>query len=205
MSWKLSAALVAGLIAGPTFASDLFQMPRPAKGGRFAYGLPYRGDRRYDLGIGIGLELPPDYLAPYFGPPGYDSPPPVSAPPVSSYSTPAGVGVTVYSLPEGNVTYSVTRPPPPGAELVPVPPVPRDATFPYDGGPADPVPMPRAEPDAAAAPRYFHMPPRAAVEVSLPMPTKSRFAYPAYGDGADRAAADRDRVIIIKDGKKANR
>jgi hypothetical protein len=61
------------------------------------------------------------------------------------------LGVTTCSLPEGNVTDSVTRPAAPGTEQLP-PPVPRDSTYPYDGGPANPVPMPRAEPGRSLVP-----------------------------------------------------
>ena len=120
------------------------------------------------------------------------------------------LGVTTYSLPEGNVTYSVTRPAAPGAEQLP-PPVPRDSTYPYDGGPANPVPMPRAEPGSTSAPRYFHIAPLEDLHVSLPNETKvekesvqGKFSYPAYGEQPRRTDSGQDRTII-KDEKKSGR
>jgi hypothetical protein len=239
MSWKHRAAaalIAAGLVAAPSArAGDLFHLARPAKGApaqalalaggvdtltvgsrRASHGAyfcaPNRNSPRYDLSVGVGLAPPPYYYAPpdYYAPTAYDYPPPAEAvPPVVSYTTPSGQGVTTYSLPEGNVTYSVTRPLPPGAEPVP-PPVPRDGPFPYDGGPDKPVPMPYAEPASTSSPRYFHLAPLETVLVSLPegkgvkSPARGKFAYPAYGEQPRRTIPGPDRTII-KDEKKSGR
>jgi hypothetical protein len=237
MSWKLRAAaaiIAAGLVAAPpSRAGDLFHLARPATvapaqalaraGGvdTLTFGsrgvnhgayfcAPNRNCPRYDLSVGVGLDMPPYYLAPwdYFGPSAFDFPPPIvdPVPPVPSFSTPSGVGVTTYSLPEGNVTYSVTRPPAPGAELL-LPPVPREDSFPYDGGPDRPVPMPYAEPAVISSPRYFHLAPLENVLVSLPegKGARGKFAYPAYGERPRRTTPTEDRTIIIKDEKKSGR
>jgi hypothetical protein len=78
-----------------------------------------------------------------------------------------------------------------------------DATYPYDGGPANPVPgtkpMPRAEPQPAA--------PSAAPQRSVPMEGRavslprsaSKWTYPAYGEQARRApAVTTEREVLIK-------
>ena len=221
MSWKLwAAASAAALLIGPSArAGDLFQMAIPASdapaqtravvypgrfwgggfgpswGGYPSYRAPYRFFPQYDLNFGFGFPPPSFYNAPlpYFFP----------APPVYSYTTPSGLGVTTYSLPAGEVTYSVTQPPPLGPEQLP-PPVPRNATFPYDGGPPNPVPMPHVEPDPTSLPHYFHIAPRDDVRVSFPAkPAKGKFSYPAYGEQPRRTAGD--RTIVIKDVKKTGR
>ncbi len=235
MSWKLWAAAAAALVVtGPSArAGDVFQLALPARdapsqtlaltggadtltvgyrghyrGGAYYrpayrgyayYRAPYRYYPRYSLSLGYGY-APPAY---YYAPPVYY----YSTPP---YAYPMSLGVTTYSLPEGNVTYSVTRPAAPRAEPLP-PPVPRDGTFPYDGGPANPVPMPRAEPGPTSAPRYFHIAPLDDLRVSLPddpktikEPARGKFSYPAYGEQPRRAGSGPDRTII-KDEKKSGR
>jgi hypothetical protein len=237
-SRAVAAIIAAGLIAAPlSRAGDLFHLARPGRGApaqalALAGGVdtltvgsrgvnhgayfcaPNRKSPRYDLSVGIGLPPPPYYYAPpdYYGPAPFDFPPPVvdPVPPVTSYSTPSGVGVTTYSLPEGNVTYSVTRPPAPGAEQVP-PPVPREGPFPYDGGPERPVPIPYAEPTSASSPRYFHIAPLDTTLVSLPAgkgvkgPARGKFVYPAYGEQPRHTTPGQDRTIIIKEEKKSGR
>jgi hypothetical protein len=197
MSWKLwAAASAAALLVGPSArANDLFHMAPPAQADTLTVGFHghFRGDNfrqcpfdpRYNPSFGFGFP-PPAF---FYAPPTFFFP----APPVYTYTTPGGLGVTTYSLPAGNVTYSVTRPPAPGAEQLP-PPLPRDETFPYDGGPANPVPRPRAEPGPTSPPRYFHLAPLDDIRVSLPdkaTGAKGKFSYPAYGEQPRRTAPGR--------------
>jgi len=60
-------------------------------------------------------------------------------------------------------------------------PAPADGTFPYDGGPARPVPMPR--PDLDAPPSKAPNGPATPAERMVSIPSnKKPYAYPAYGD-----------------------
>jgi len=62
-------------------------------------------------------------------------------------------------------------------ELVAAPALvqPDDQTFPYDGGPRNPAPMPKAEPTPSAPPVDDH-------SVSLPAKVAGKLVYPAYGE-----------------------
>src|SRR5262249_59386220 len=98
---------------------------------------------------------------------------------------PSGLSVEPYSARGGAVTYSITRPSAGGPEQV-QPPMRREGgapgTFPYDGGPANPVPLPKADP--TSSPRYFRLAPLDELRVSLPAQPKDAgkgtYAYPAY-------------------------
>jgi hypothetical protein len=209
----VAAALVGGSSAR---AGDLFQLALPAReapaktlalqedadtltvGGRGYYGRGFAYYRypvrsyyypRFGIGYGYGYAASAYYYgAPayyYYNPPVYYYSPPVyyySAPPCY-YSM--GLGAETSALAGGNVTYSVTRPNTPGAEQV-QPPLPRDGTYRYDGGPDNPVPMPKADPGSTSAPRHFHIAPLDKIRVSLPHdtkePAKGKFVYPAYGE-----------------------
>lgn len=59
------------------------------------------------------------------------------------------------------------------------PPVQKDGTFPYDGGPERPVPMPKVEDPATRIPRQT-TPMIEGIPVS--MPAKVKYVYPAYGE-----------------------
>jgi len=178
---------------------------RPYYRGYAYYRYPVRYSPPYGLSFGFGYAPPAYYYAPA---------PVYYAPPVTYYTTPSyyapmSLGVQTYSLPSGNVTYSVTRPGASGAERV-LPPVPRDGTFPYDGGPANPVPMPRADPGPTSAPRQFHIAPLDGLRVSLPEETRNtattgKFSYPAYGEEPRRGTSPEDRTIVIKGDKKSIR
>ncbi len=182
---------------------------RPTYRGYANYRYPYRYYPSVSLSFGYGYGY--GYAAPSY----YYAPAPIYvAPPVYYYTTPSyyyapmSLGVQTYSLPAGNVTYSVMRPGATAPEQV-MPPVPRDGTFQYDGGPANPVPMPGAEPGPAGAPRQFHIAPPAELRVSLPNATKStkdsttgKFVYPAYGEQPRRGDASQDRTVVIKGDKK---
>jgi len=214
--WAAAAVVAAGLVAAPSArAGDLFHLALPA-GDAPAQTLVLKGDaetvaagwRGYHRGYGYGYYRPRSYGYSYYRYPyryprysfsfGYGYAPPVYYYPRPSYCYPMSVGVETYSLPGGNVSYSVTRPMANDAEPVP-PPQPRERTFPYDGGPDKPVPMPKADPGPTKAPRYFFTPPLDELKVSLPAekaaeePAKGKFAYPAYGEEPRR----------IKDEKKS--
>jgi hypothetical protein len=228
MSWKslAAAALVAGLCAAPAARADnLIKLALPAKGDATAqtlalkgdadtlavgwhghyshrgyYRYPYRYWPRYSFSIGFGY-VPPAY---YYAPPVYCySPPPVYIYSTPAYASPISLGVETYSAPGGAATYSVTRPGAGGPEQV-QPPLPRDGsapgTFPYDGGPDNPVPMPQADP--TKVPRLFHMVPLDELRVSLPAQPaqtkdagRGKYVYPAYGEEPRRADPAGDRNV----------
>src|SRR5262249_52782821 len=84
--------------------------------------------------------------------------------------------------------YILDRPP---TEILPVPnPTPDAGPSPYDGGPKDPVPLPR--PDTAPPP-----PPPDERSAALPG-TPTRFAYPAYGEEPGRSSFAADRLVSGK-------
>jgi hypothetical protein len=74
----------------------------------------------------------------------------------------------------------------PDATPKPAPPMPKtdDGTFPYDGGPMTPAPMPRAEPKPSV-----EVPPsgRLVSHTIEPSP-KSKWVYPAYGEKPRRSS-----------------
>jgi hypothetical protein len=77
-----------------------------------------------------------------------------------------------------------------GAEVIPAPRVnPKNNTFPYDGGPANPVPMPQAEPAPNRAAPATIIPGGRVVSLQTKAP---KYSYLAYGENpAGRPAADR--------------
>jgi len=163
-------------------------------GGYSNYYRPYYGYRnfyypRYSFyagGYGYGYR-------PYY----YYAPPVYYYYPACSY--PIGLTTTTFSA------YSPVMPLA-SQDVGPVPeggPVPRpggveDGTFPYDGGPASPVPMPKADP--VPVPSRDSVPPTPKPEgriVSLPAPTTS-FAYPAYGEKTAPTSFAQDRPAVLK-------
>ena len=89
-------------------------------------------------------------------------------------------------------------------DVGPVPeggPVPRpggveDGTFPYDGGPSSPVPMPKADPVPSRDPVRPAPKPEDRI-VSLPAPT-TQLAYPAYGEKTAPTSFAQDRPALLK-------
>jgi len=70
------------------------------------------------------------------------------------------------------------------APTVPVPPLPGNGTFQYDGGPTNPVPMPKGDDKPARTiPRG---PAVVDIMVSHQEPTSGKWVYPAYGETARR-------------------
>jgi hypothetical protein len=130
------------------------------------------------------------YSSPYYAPSYYSDP-------CYSYYGVAGdyaptVGLTIDQAPAERTIIGSD----PAGTPAP-PPLPRaDDTYPYDGGPRQPVPMPKADPAPIATP-----PATAPLEgraVSLP-PKAPKLTYPAYGEsigGSD------DRGLVVKKAPK---
>jgi hypothetical protein len=115
---------------------------------------------------------------------------------------PSSVSVTTLDLPL--VGYSVY----PGLETSPaVPATPgtppsAEPTYPYDGGPTNPVPTPRPMPRADQPPAAPSAAPTPSVPlegraVSLPR-SGSKWTFPAYGEQPRRTSDSRDRSLGIR-------
>jgi hypothetical protein len=77
-----------------------------------------------------------------------------------------------------------------------------DGTYPYDGGPSNPVPNPKAAPIPQSAPeRSVPLEGRA---VSLPKPA-TKWAYPAYGETPRRTSFAEDQTLLTKGQPKSSR
>jgi hypothetical protein len=77
-----------------------------------------------------------------------------------------------------------------------------DGTYPYDGGPSNPVPNPKAAPVPQSAPeRSVPLEGRA---VSLPKPA-TKWAYPAYGEAPRRTTFAEDHTLLTKGEPKSSR
>jgi hypothetical protein len=184
------------------------------RGGWYGQARPYvrggYGVAGYYGRYGRPRYYPPTYVSlASYGQPGFDSPPPASYPPpdyfaplpfycpigltIDAYTLPGGQRVESYSLGGGGASYAVVWPADPRA--LPMPPA-RDATYLYDGGPDDPVPLPGPDPDTASAP-HFRVGP-AARPVSLAA-RRGAFVYPAYGEAPERLPAPEDRSVLSKD------
>jgi hypothetical protein len=74
-----------------------------------------------------------------------------------------------------------------------------DGTYPYDGGPAAPIPMPRVLPKPQPPP----IPPQEGQTLSTSS-AKAKYTYAAYGEEPTRVKAAQDRSVIVKkdEGKK---
>jgi hypothetical protein len=86
----------------------------------------------------------------------------------------------------------------PGNVLPPMTPTnPGLGTYPYDGGPANPVPMPRADPAAPTT-----VPPRAIVpgdERPVSLPAKSgKYTYLAYGEKPGQAEKEEAPTFVVR-------
>jgi hypothetical protein len=88
------------------------------------------------------------------------------------------------------INFTVMRPAPDNLHApTPLPGASSDGTYPYDGGPLNPVPMPSSQPAPKAQPTV----PLEGRPVSLPAPEKAekKYTYPAYGEGRTLFAQDR--------------
>jgi hypothetical protein len=120
-------------------------------------------------------------------------------------SPPATVLDSVPSLPVPNTSgYTPATPPMPPAQ---------PGTFSYDGGPSNPVPLPRREaappPPPPPAPAPMSVPPKVQGDdrlIALPR-TAPKYRYPAYGDSQKKPALNYGRDLQVsypsagKDGK----
>jgi hypothetical protein len=115
------------------------------------------------------------------------------APPPWFSFYPAGLNVTIASP----AAPSILRSGPSGIENLPLPtPVPGQpapGTYPYDGGPANPVPPAKRE----------NKPPNATMPlegrtVSVPAPATPKYAYPAYGEERTPKSSPPDRTLLIR-------
>jgi len=88
-------------------------------------------------------------------------------------------------------TPGTTLPPPmtspPGTSV----PAPGPGTYLYDGGPTDPVPMPRLEASPTRAPEMVIRPDPRVVSFTSASNGKGKWTYPAYGEQPRRAPASR--------------
>jgi hypothetical protein len=163
----------------------------------------YRGWGGYGWGGwgGWGGLYTPYYYPYYYGSPIiYTSP--VYYSPISTSSLtvtpPISLGIGA-NQPGGNSLNAV----PPGFNPYDQqqPPMQGDPTFPYDGGPRLPVPMPKTnEVGAPPAPTGSPAPPRLPLEgrtVSLPAQQKPQFTYPAYGDKVRDTTPDRTTIVRL--------
>jgi hypothetical protein len=119
------------------------------------------------------------------------------------YVAPIGLRVSAPYL-----SLSIARAPaaahvPAREEVIPPPrprmPAPAEGTYPYDGGPANPVPMPQAQPPAPnrAAPPTT-LPEGRAVSLQSKTP---KYKYAAYGEKPSRPAATADQTLAVKTSK----
>jgi hypothetical protein len=105
----------------------------------------------------------------------------------------AGASASVYTL---NMPAVTLGSPLPGAAQPNAPVQPRDGgTFPYDGGPSNPVPNPKDTPSSTTPPRSVPLEGRA---VSLPR-AAPKWTYPAYGERARRTS---ERTYLTRGGQK---
>jgi len=168
---------------------------------------PYYRNRYFNsfypsVAFGLGYYRPYYYSSDYYYPSYYYSAPSYyySAPPVYYYSAPScpiGVSVTTQpysetlSLPSDSSGPRPTMPAIPQGEALQ-----GDGSYPYDGGPRAPVPIPRAEPAPIRVPSPATVPLEGRV-VSMPA-QPSKFAYPAYGEESVRTSFAQDRTIPVK-------
>jgi hypothetical protein len=156
--------------------------------GGYGYGLRglYAGYGGYGYG-GYGYGGYGGYYPSYYS---YYSYPSVyySYPGYSYYYSPCATVMSV--APATTLDYSIvpstpadpTTPSTPSLKTTPAPPMPRvDGTYPYNGGPSTPVPMPKGGDEAMTLPRV----PTPILDrvVSLKdEPTTGKYVYPAYGE-----------------------
>jgi hypothetical protein len=71
-----------------------------------------------------------------------------------------------------------------------------NGSYPYNGGPVNPVPMPKAKPDADKVTPPAPTVPMDGRAVSLPV--KPKYTYPAYGEEPKQTDFARDRTAVVK-------
>jgi hypothetical protein len=91
------------------------------------------------------------------------------------------------------------RPSSPYIEPTPMPRAqpPDDGTYPYDGGPRNPVPMPKTDPPPSTTPQKGVPVPSEGRIVSLPGKPTAKYSYAAYGEQPGKVASD-DTSLVKK-------
>src|SRR5262249_19890098 len=118
-----------------------------------------------------------------------------------SYYGPSGLGSGSADRSPGLSTYPLlpgnTERAPRSSDYQPMPPAgkPDDKTYPYDGGPNNPVPMPKADPAPNATPQKGVPVPNQGRLVSLPE-KQAKYSYAAYGEQPGKAS--RDESVLTK-------
>jgi hypothetical protein len=146
----------------------------------YSYYRPYYPSFYFSIGR-------PYYPAYYVAPPAYYYPAPLY------FYYPVGLNGTIGSA----TSPAILRSGPSGVENLPLPtPVPGQpapGTYPYDGGPANPVPpaKPENKPPNATMPLEGRT-------VSVPAPATSKYTYPAYGEERTPSNSPPDRTILIR-------
>jgi hypothetical protein len=80
------------------------------------------------------------------------------------------------------------------ADDPPMPPAGGESTYPYDGGPREPIPLPKEESGTPSANPRKGTPPKERV-ISFPVP-EGKWVYPAYGEAPRRAAPKEYRDVL---------
>jgi hypothetical protein len=165
--------------------------------GHFHHGHFHHGGAFVSVGVGFGNY--PGYYYPSYDPyyyPAYYYSSSVYSPPVyypsgvygapSVYYTPAYCDYPLgYGLSNGGATLAtpersiMAQASGPEASIPMSRPAPNDGTNPYEGGPANPVPMPQAEPRPNRKARPTHAPDGRLAVIESKAPT---YRYPAYGE-----------------------
>jgi hypothetical protein len=129
------------------------------------------------------------YTSPYYYPPVYSYPisTSVTVTPIGGLT---GQTAPLNALPQGVNPYA------PGQNQGPA--IQGDPTYPYDGGPRLPVPMPRSNETGTPTPMGAPQPrlPLEGRTVSLPA-QNTKFTYPAYGDQARDTTSDRTTIVRL--------
>jgi len=163
-------------------------------GGWYGYRNGY-GYRPYYWGAG--------YYRPYFWPRAYYAPsyyyyypsysgyyyyPSTYYYPIARVVTAPSVGLDYQSSSPG---YALPSPVPEGTNPTPVPPPGGNGTYPYDGGPRAPVPMPPADDTSVQSLRLTK--PALVEDLVVTMPGKAtgKWNYPAYGETPTRSGSSR--------------
>jgi hypothetical protein len=147
----------------------------------YSYGYAYYRPFVYSSYYAPYYYAPPVYYSPYYWCPISDSSP------AMPYAASTGTSYTVLRPEPATPPTLMPFPKPYADSTMPTPTNP--GTYPYDGGPRNPVPMPGAQP--VAPQRTVPLEGKA---VSLPR-TESKYTYPAYGES--RPAFAEDRVIAV--------
>jgi hypothetical protein len=175
-------------------------------GGRYYGGYRgYSGYRGYGYGYGLGYGRGFGYYRPYYYSPYYYDycPPPVYYyqpvytyyPVASTQQAYSGIVGTYQPATPSRAVAPMSRAD--EERLPPAVPPQEDGTFPYNGGPSSPVPLPNVEPIPQ---RGAPIDPGKGRVVSLPT-YSPKFAYPAYGEKVKPASTGfaQDRTVIVKD------